>query len=322
MTPANAIRQVIDQFLTKSVSPNLSNLERDIKYIHMRLSNDLCQIVNLVSLEILDIILQSCQIESLYSIRAMELGGYILGGLIGIESLPILLNSIIPSWSEHIQTSLHGQLLSYFCFSSIVNSNALYYIQTDLCIQQSFKKFFLLLNDTMKRMLSVAPLNGLITFCLSTITLFIHLNHSSITTYLNNSSSNTQLINQLYEIISKNQSLKKKQKLKQKKQQHNNNNGGEYNIDQDHIEQIQQQQQYQKQQQQRKDEPNYEKLEEFIKTQYQRNNHSKLKSIFNILSISQLEDLSMSILNLSNFFLAISIFEDKNDLQYCSKLFN
>eukprot|EP01132_Coremiostelium_polycephalum_P003279 gene3279-4107_t len=103
LPPALAIKELIESILL-NLSPSIKDIPKDLLK-HILFKTDVFQFVNLVCKEIFDIVLITNTTDSLYSVRAVELGGYLLGSVVGIEAIPILFNSTIPSWAEHIQTA-------------------------------------------------------------------------------------------------------------------------------------------------------------------------------------------------------------------------
>ncbi|EGG18596.1 hypothetical protein DFA_04090 [Cavenderia fasciculata] len=113
------------------------------------------------------------------TVKTIELGGYILGTIVGIESISILFNSIIPINSKTLLTSsLKGQLISYFCFNTLINANASFYIsQNDRYITSVLAKFFNVINSCAKKLV-VCEEKSLQSYITSLLSLFIHLNKS------------------------------------------------------------------------------------------------------------------------------------------------
>jgi len=358
MSPSSAIHEIIERFLNQT-TPNFHNLPRDLKYVLSQINT--YQAVNLVTKEILDILLISNSIDSPYSMRAMELGGYILGNCIGIESLPIFFNSIIPIWSENISTSFQGQLLAYFGLCIVLFSDTLFYIdQQEQSVVKTFQLFLSLLKDTNIRMVSFYPLNGLIGFCVTFVSLLIHLTdissktlhpevlqaiqklyHNDININNNNNSNSNIKLNKKNNSDNDNNNDKNDNNdnngdgnnndnnspnstvdNNNNKNNNNNENNSPTLTDDESMDTNNQQQSIEsKQDQSDKSQQQQSKSNiEKVTASYD-SKYLFSKSIFNQLDIHQLEDLAKSILGLSkNYFLATSIF-DKNDLQYCPNLF-
>ncbi|GAM16898.1 hypothetical protein SAMD00019534_000730 [Acytostelium subglobosum LB1] len=186
-SPQATIQEIFDGFMVR-----LNEVPKDL-IINIINKTDVVQFVNIVAKKVLHCITSTNDNDSISTsntIRIIELGGFILGNVVGVESIPILFNSIVPaSFNSSFNTSQKAQYLSYFCLTVFVHCNCSLYIQQNHpYMSKTLSKFFRLISDSANRVVQDGdPLNS---FIISLISLFIHLNKSLNLANNNNNNNN------------------------------------------------------------------------------------------------------------------------------------